>query len=188
MPWQGCFWSPPACFALRYGISHKLDLKPPLTSVVMDALGWNPPVSAEKAKASAESRMASLLKQLGISVPEPGEKIQPEQSGPRDRLRARYYRRSRYRQLPGQESSRAQTEEASVQGKNGDPVARSGRSASGDQAAPGKGNPEDSMGSKEGPQQGEQQASKSGSAGENSSLLSKLKDALNPRHRDRRAI
>lgn len=166
-------------FALRYGISRSLDLKPPLTTVVMDALGWNPPASAEKQKRPAESRMAALLKQLGISVPEPGEKMQPSNldaatDAALESITDPDSDNSLAKNPPGSKS-----EEASVQGKNGDPSEDPEDSASRDQASPGKGNPEDSMGSNEGPQQGEQQASKSGSAGENSSLLSKIKDALN---------
>lgn len=166
-------------FALRYGISHSLDLKPPLTSVVLDALGWNPPISAEKAKHPVESRMAALLKQLGISVPEAGEKIQSGNldaatDSALDTINDPDTDNSLAKNPPGSKS-----EEASMQGKNGDPSTDPEDSSSNDQAAPGKGNPEDSMGSNEGPQQGEQQASKSGSAGENSSLLSKIKDAIN---------
>jgi hypothetical protein len=165
-------------FALRYGISHSLDLKPPLTSVVMDALGWNPPASAEKAKHPAESRMAALLKQLGISVPEPGDKIQSSNldaatDAALDTITDPDADNSMAKNPPG-----SKTDEASLQGKNGDPSTDPEDSASNDEAAAGKGNPEDSMGSNEGPQQGEQQASK-GSAGENSSLLSKIKDAIN---------
>ena len=166
-------------FALRYGISHNLDLKPPLTTVVMDALGWTPPASAEKAKHPAQSRMAALLKQLGISVPEPGEKIQPGNldaatDSALDSITDPDADNSLAKNPPG-----AKTEDASTPGKNGDPSSDPEDSASTDPASPGKGNPEDSMGSEEGPQQGEQQAAKSGSAGENSSLLSKIKDALN---------
>jgi hypothetical protein len=165
-------------FALRYGIAHSLDLKPPLTTVVMDALGWNPPASAEKGKHKTESRMAALLKQLGIPVPEPGEKIQPSNldaatDAALESITDPDSDNSMAKNPPG-----SKTEEASVQSKNGEPSSDPEES-SGDQASPGKGNPEDSMGSQEGPQQGEQQAAKSGSAGDNSSLLSKLKDALN---------
>ena len=52
----GLFLVATSLFALRYGISHNLDLKPPLTSVVMDALGWTPPVVAEKSSTIAEAR------------------------------------------------------------------------------------------------------------------------------------
>ena len=166
-------------FALRYGISRNLDLKPPLTTVVLDALGWNPPVSADKSKQKPESKMMALLKQLGIPVSEAGEKIQPANLDPAtdaalDTIADTDYDNSSSKNPPGGKS-----EDASLQSKNGDPSSDPEDSSSNDQAAPGKGNPEDTMGSNEGPQQGEQQASKSGSAGENSSLLSKLKDALN---------
>ena len=166
-------------FALRYGISRNLDLKAPLTTMVMDALGWTPPASAEKPKRATESRMAALLKQLGISVPEPGEKVQPGNLDPAtdaalDTIGDPDSDNSLAKNPPG-----SKTEEASINGKEGDPSTDPEDSASSDPASPGKGNPEDSTGSNEGPQQGEQQASKSGSAGENSSLLSKIKDALN---------
>jgi hypothetical protein len=176
----GLFLVATSLFALRYGISHNLDLKPPLTSVVMDALGWNPPASAEKSKHPVQSRMAALLKQLGISVPEPGEKIEQASNldaatdAALDSVNDVDPDNSNSKNPPG-----SKTDEASVPGKSGDPASDQEEASAGDQAAPGKGNPEDSMGSNDGPQQGEQQASKSGSAGENSSLLSKLKDALN---------
>ena len=166
-------------FALRYGMSRNLDLSAPLLAVVMDAMGWNPPVSAEKAKRPSESKMSALLKQLGISTPEPGEKTQPSNldaatDAALDTITDPDYDNSNAKNPPG-----AKTEEASLQGNAGDPSTDPEESASNDEASPGKGNPEDSTGSNEGPQQGEQQASKSGSAGENSSLMSKLKDALN---------
>jgi hypothetical protein len=175
----GLFLVATSLFALRYGISHNLDLKPPLTSVVMDALGWTPPAVAEKSKHPTESRMANLLRQLGISVPEPGEKVQASNLDPAtdsalETIGDPDSDNSLAKNPPGSKS-----EEASVQGKTGDPSADPEDSAAGDESAPGKGNPEDAMGSQEGPQQGEQQAAKSGSAGESSSLLSKLKDALN---------
>ena len=165
-------------FALRYGISHSLDLKPPLNTLVMDALGWNPPASAEKSKKPAESRLANLLKQLGISVPDPGEKVQANNLDPAtdqalDSITDPSPDNSMAKNPPG-----AHAEEASIEGQKSDQAADPDDTASGEQASPGKGNPEDNAGSSEGPQQGEQQASKSGSAGENSSLLSKLKDAL----------
>ena len=174
----GLFLVATSLFALRYGISHNLDLSPPLTSVVMDALGWTPQASAEKSKHAAESKMTSLLRQLGISVPEPGEKIQANSldaatDSALDTIGDPDSDNSLAKNPPG-----GQTEEASVKGKSGDPATDDEDSTAGDDAVPGKGNPEDSMGSQEGPQQGEQQASK-GSAGENSSLLSKLKDAFN---------
>ncbi|HEY3836051.1 MAG TPA: hypothetical protein VGL72_05750 [Bryobacteraceae bacterium] len=166
-------------FALRYGISRSLDLKPPITSMVMDALGWNPPASAEKKKSKADNPMTALLKQLGISMPEQGEKTQPANLDPAtdsalETVGDPDSDNSLAKNPPGSKS-----EEASLDGKAGDPSTDPEDSNPGDQATPGKGNPQDSMGSNEGPQQGEQQASKSGSAGENSSLLSKIKDALN---------
>ena len=176
----GLFLVATSLFALRYGISRSLDLKPPLTSVVMDALGWNPPASAEKTKHPAESKMAALLKQLGISVPDQGEKIQqsanldPAPDSALDTVTD-----------PDPDNSGAKnpsadkSDQASMQGQAGDPSTDPEESTEGDKAAPGKGNPEDSMGKNDGPQQGEQQASKSGGNGENSSLFSKLKDALN---------
>jgi len=165
-------------FALRYGISHTLDLKPPLNTLVMDALGWNPPASAEKSKKPGESRFANLLKQLGISVPDPGEKLQANNLDPAtdqalDTVTDPSPDNSMAKNPPG-----AHSEEASIEGQKSDQASDPDDSASSEQASPGKGNPEDNAGSSEGPQQGEQQASKSGSAGENSSLLSKLKDAL----------
>jgi hypothetical protein len=166
-------------FALRYGITHSLDLKPPLPAVVMDALGWTPPAAAEKAKHPAENRMTALLKQLGISVPEPGEKIQasnnldPATDAALETINDPDADNSMAKNPPG-----AKAEDASMQGKAGDPSTDPEDASSNDESAPGKGNPEDSSGSQEGPQQGEQQASK-GSAGENSSLLSKIKDAIN---------
>jgi hypothetical protein len=165
-------------FALRYGMSRNLDLKPPLTAVVMDALGWNPPVSAEKAKKKTESKMAALLRQLGINVPEPGEKIQPGNldaatDAALDSITDPDMNNAMAKNPPG-----AKTDDASVQGKSSDPASDQ-EDSQGDSATPGKGNPEDASGSNDGPQKGEQQAAKSGSAGENSSLLSKLKDALN---------
>ena len=165
-------------FALRYGISHRLDLKPPLATMVMDAFGWTPQAAAEKPKHPAESRMSSLLRQLGISTPEPGEKLQSSN------LDAATDQALETIGDPDSDNSLAKNppgetpEQASVEGKNGDQSTDPEDSASGDQATPGKGNPEDSMNSQEGPEQGEQQAAKSGTPSD-SSLFTKIKDALN---------
>jgi len=164
-------------FALRYGMSRNLDLKAPLPTVVMDAMGWNPPVSAEKAKKN-ESRISALLKQLGINVPEPGEKIQPGNldeatDAALESVTDPDLDNSMAKNPPG-----AKSEEAATQGKSSDPSSDPDES-SGDQATANNGNPEDSNSGNEAPEKGQQQAAKSGNAGENSSLLSKLKDALN---------
>ena len=167
-------------FALRYGMSHTLDLKPPLTSVVMDALGWNPPASGEKKlKHPGESKIASLLRQLGIPVPEPGEKIQS------NNLDAATDQALDTITDPDSDNSMAKNPPGIEDRRSFGPRARMAthrqirkirlRTINPRLA---KGNPEDSMGSNEGPQQGEQQASKSGSAGDNSSLLSKIKEAV----------
>jgi hypothetical protein len=166
-------------FALRYGISRNLDLKAPLDTLVMDALGWNPPASADKNKKPAESRLASLLKQLGISVPEAGEKLpgnnlDPATESAFEAITDPSDANAMAKNPPGPHAA-----EASIEAQKGDPATDPEETGSSDQASPGQGNPEDAMGSQDGPQQGEQQASKSGGAGENSSLLSKLKDALN---------
>lgn len=135
----GLFLVATSLFALRYGISHNLDLKPPLTSVVMDALGWTPPASAEKSKRPAESRMTSLLRQLGISVPEPGEKIQASNLDPAtdaalETIGDPDSDNSLAKNPPGEKS-----EDASVQGKAGDPSNDPEDSTAGDEAARVKG-------------------------------------------------
>jgi hypothetical protein len=164
-------------FALRYGISRTLDLKPPLTAMVLDALGWNPPASAEKSKKPTENRMTALLKQLGITVPEPGDRTQPSNLDAATDAALETVNDVDPDNTGAKNPPGAKAEEANMQGKAGEPSTDPEDSSSNDEAAPGKGNPEDSSGSQEGPQQGEQQAAK-GSAGENSSLLSKLKDAI----------
>jgi hypothetical protein len=54
-------------FALRYGLSHSLDLRPPLASIIHRSLGGPDPVERAAAKKDAP-RIPDMLDQMGMSV------------------------------------------------------------------------------------------------------------------------
>jgi hypothetical protein len=71
-------------FALRYGLSHTLDLRPPLARMVFDAFHWlpNQPDPPETGKRAQDKRLREMLKQFGLSLDNKGagESGDPQQA------------------------------------------------------------------------------------------------------------
>lgn len=162
-------------FALRYGVSRKLDLKAPMTEIVMDGLGLHPP----------DSKQADAHKKTG----NPGERADvPDDFNP---LLA-HSDQKKQGDLEGAPESAIDTmgdpdsngkDKKETSTKGGDTKAEGGEKSEGDEggtpAAQGKSGADNPAGSRDGPQQGEQQNSaQQQSQGGSSSLLSKMKDAV----------
>jgi hypothetical protein len=157
--------------AVRYGISHRLDLRPPLAMMVLDVFHFTKaePV-AQKQKTDRRTR--ELLNQFGLSLD--AEQAQRGQ-GQQDQ------------NAPGAPSETAELSEKGESGKAGQAGAgeQSGEQQEGDQDSAGVSIPQ---AGEEGRQTGEQQPGASqqasngkqgqGNSPENNSLLSKFRDAL----------
>jgi hypothetical protein len=163
-------------FALRYGVSRKLDLKAPMTEIVMDGLGLHSP----------DAKQADARKKTG----KPGER--PDLLDDSNSLLARSQQKKQGDLEAAPESALDTVGDPDPNGKDrkeastkgGDTKAEGGEKSEGEgedagtPAAPGKNAADNPTGSQEGPQQGEQQqGAQQQSQGASSSLLSKLKDA-----------
>lgn len=167
-------------FALRYGIDRRLDLKPPLTSILMDSLGISSqpsPQTAALAKKKGGGKNADPLSGVGVALPQSEQK----RAGNLDKA-------------PDSALDTIGVPEVNNEKEDTGKKAGQVKSEGGDKADSEKGDPEDSdqgspasagknasdnlSGGREGPQQGEQSGGKQASSGENSSLMSKLKDAV----------
>lgn len=165
-------------FALRYGISHRLDLKASLPAMVIDAFQLLPREEAKLRKRENQQRFQDLLKQLGLSVDR-----QQDKTG------------------KGQDADPASTNETVTQdGKKGDAAdhaadrapkpldikveqTKEGQSPQGKGESAGENGKGDRNESNEGDAENDQQQaasnSKQGSnSGESNSLLDKFRDAM----------
>ncbi|MCU1260706.1 MAG: hypothetical protein JWO80_3591 [Bryobacterales bacterium] len=165
-------------FALRYGVSRKLDLTAPLTEVVMDGLGLHSPDAkqAELHKKSGKNgERPDLLDDSNSAIPRSQQKKQGDlETAPESAL-----------DTVGDPDPNAKDGKQTASTKGGDTKAEAGEKAEGEgeetgtPSSAGKNPADNPSGSREGPQQGEQQAgSQQQSQGGSSSLLSKMKEAM----------
>ncbi len=160
-------------FALRYGISRKLDLKPPLAQMLQDQLGWIPKTQVAKDTRRKQTQppagqqddpgaAADDQKQQGEAQPDKQEKNDSEMAGQQESDKKGSDPKGDSKQQAdgkkGGDESDAQAEEKS--------------DASSD---PSENGPQGQNGKQDQGQGGNKQDANSG---ENSSLLSKMKDAV----------
>ncbi|MDQ6704838.1 MAG: hypothetical protein M3Z85_02605 [Acidobacteriota bacterium] len=173
-------------FALRYGAGRRLDLKPPLTTILMDSFGFatdpaKDSVTAQKRKQAGNAANPGPSASLGMTIPQSQQK-RPEglDAAPDSVLDTvgipeANNDKGGEKGGSGKKGGPAKTEGAEkADGEKGDPESPGEGSA----ATAGKNASDNPAGSRDGPQQGEQAGGKQASSGENSSLMSKLKDAM----------
>jgi hypothetical protein len=162
-------------FALRYGLVRRLDLRPPLAAILEHSFGGNQTQMASlQKKREAAAKRTALQDALGISTEDGASKGSGElDAAPDSALETS--------QVPDADNSQRTSSEAKAKTPDGDPMegeaegdaSEDGQGASGQDAKSGKqgGNKSKS---------GEQNAGNdpSGSSGENSTLMSKLRDAM----------
>lgn len=165
-------------FALRYGSQKRIDFRPPISQLLIESLGLKDPEAkklAEKKKQS-EGKAADVLDDAGNPLPKNIEKKvgQPDQA-PSSALDAQGEPNANSEKADGA-SAKGADGKSDGNDKNG---AEPGDSEKADAGTPqsGKNASDKPSGSQDGPQQGEQQAGQKQS-GDNSSLLSKMKDAM----------
>lgn len=165
-------------FAIRYGIDRRLDLRPPLARIIHEALGGADAqlASAAKKKDPVRKQRPDLKDTLGMAV-EDGKGQNPDtlnapeampfdNVGTKDANRQKASSKSDAKgktpgmeEMPGEQTSAEETE--------GVEQSQGGSATEGEQSA------------SQGKQKGQQAAeSQTGSPGENSSLMSKLRDAM----------
>ncbi|HZT30423.1 MAG TPA: hypothetical protein VFA33_11095 [Bryobacteraceae bacterium] len=175
----GCVAS--SLFALRYGLDRRLDLRPPLARVVMDAMGLGPrtrEMALAKKKLPPEHR-SPLQDAVGVSVPDGQQKtpdaLDAAPDSALDTVGDPDADNSKAVQTPGNAKSKAETpgsqqmEDSSEQEAAENSPGNAGEKPGDGQQGPGKGkNPGESPSG----------AQSSAAMGDNSSLLNKFRDAM----------
>lgn len=166
-------------FALRYGIRRTLNFDAPLTRVVMDGLGLHAPEDklASAQKKSGDGKQSDTLDEQGLPFP----KSEQKRAGELDAASP-----SALETVGDPDVNNEKAESASA-GKDSKEKGEGAGKEGGDKGSPeqaengqqaGAKNADSPAGSKEGAPQGEPGASQQSSQGNNSSLLSKMKEAM----------
>ena len=165
-------------FALRYGLERRLDLRQPLASILDHSFGGSQTKLASLQKKNPAAKRSALQEAMGISTEDGSTKGPGELDAATDAaLEATG--------IPDSDNSKKGPSEATtkVKAPAGDPM--EGEQAEGDAEGDGQGSDagQDGQQGKQGGAQaksGQQNPSNdsNGSAGENSSLVSKLRDAM----------
>ncbi len=162
-------------FALRYGTVKRIDWQAPISQLIIESLGLKDP-EAKKLAANKKNNdgKGEALDSSGNPIPKSDEKKNETEPPPASSLES----------AGDPDNSSEKTEAASTKGgdnksDNGDKNGEQGDSEKADGSTPQNGkNPSDNPnGSQDGPQQGEQSGGKQSDANQ-SSLLSKMKDAM----------
>ena len=162
-------------FALRYGLERRLDLRAPLAAILEQSFGGNQTqLAALQKKRDAMAKRSALQEALGLSTEEGASKGSGElDAAPDSALETS--------EVPDADNSKRAPSEAKANTPDGDPMEgeAEGDATDGEQGASGQ----DAKSGKQGgnkSKSGEQNAGNdpSGSSGENSSLMSKLRDAM----------
>jgi hypothetical protein len=164
-------------FALRYGLAHRLDLRPPLASILLNSFGGSPTQLAALQKKQAASRRSPLQDAVGISTEDGLAKGQGElDAAPDSALETSA--------IPDSDNSQKGSAQGASKSKSPDGDPMEGEAAEGESSEDGEGNSGGQAGTES--KQGGQQAKSgdpngndaSSGAGNQSSLVSKLKDAM----------
>jgi len=168
-------------FGLRYGIRHSLDLRAPLTQVVMDGWGLHAPEdksASSRKKKSGGPKSIDALDEQGMPLAHSDQKRAGEpDAAPASALETVNDPDVNNEKAQSAAAGKEGKEKGAGQGKDGDQQAASEQAENGKPAA-GKNAADNPAGSREGPQQGEPGAGQQGSQNNSPSLLSKMKDAM----------
>ncbi len=171
-------------FALRYGIRRQLDLRPPLTQVVMDGFGLNREETKTAALQKKKNAGGNPNDPLDTSAPgqsKNGEKkpndmeTSPANAPANAAAGSPEGKDSKSIMGEGKEKGDAKGQGTA---ENADTKDAKEENAQAGTPSNGKTNSENPSGSQQGQPQGEQAASQQQNGGNNSSLLSKMKEAM----------
>lgn len=165
-------------FALRYGLSRRLDLRPPLARILHQAFGADEQQAAleEKKKKESVARRPDLQDALGFSVPDSDGKLPGELDAAPDSAldTVGVPETDNKGGATSADTAKGKTPGAEpIQGEQGEGEAVEGAEAS---AAGQNAEGQQGQGKQQNPQSGGKQAS--GASGDKSSLMSKLRDAM----------
>jgi hypothetical protein len=165
-------------FALRYGTSKQLDWRPPISQLIIESLGLRDPEAKQvaKNKLPGEGKPADEFDETGNPLPKSEQQKKGElDPAPSNALDS----------VGDPDDTSGRTEAPSAKGGDGKseasdkPGSEQGDTEKSDGGTPsaGKNSSDNPSGSQDGPQQGEQAEGKQ-NPGNNSSLLSKMKEAM----------
>jgi hypothetical protein len=161
-------------FALRYGLERRLDLRPPLASILEHSFGGSrTQMAALQKKRDAAAKRSALQEALGLSTEDGASKGSGElDAAPDSALETS--------SIPDTDNSKRTSSSAQAKTPDGDPMEgepSEGDGADGEQGSSGQEAKSGKQGnqSKTGDPSGNDAA---GSSGENSTLMSKLRDAM----------
>lgn len=164
-------------FALRYGSQKQLDWKPPISQLLIETLGLKDPEAKQLAKKKSEERKpAELFDETGNPLPRSEQKKATDL----DKAPANALDSVGEPNVNNEKADGASAKGGDGKSEGSDKTgAEQGESEKADSGTPqaGKNGSDNPSGSQDGPQQGEQAAGQK-SAGDNNSLLSKMKDAM----------
>ncbi len=156
---------------LRYGISQRLDLRAPLPAMVLDIFHFSAKAQPLAKKDDPEKRTRDLLKELGVSLDrESGKEARESRNAPAaEGTAAERTETTQTSKSPGEATIAQDRQDGRDEREGGEPE--------------GIGIPQAGDGSQEGQEQSGTGAQangrqRQGNSGENSSLLSKFRDAL----------
>jgi hypothetical protein len=158
-----------ALFALRYGFSRELDLRVPLTHVIQDAMGWNS-ASERAAKPKKQALPPEMEDAFGLNLPD-GDRDSGQLDAASDESLETVGVPETDPEKYGGEQAKGQP--APGPEEEGADASDEAQASSGAEA-PGEGDQSDAQGKQA--NQGKQAAGNK--SGENSSLMAKLKEAM----------
>ncbi|PYT23025.1 MAG: hypothetical protein DMG57_33205 [Acidobacteria bacterium] len=165
-------------FALRYGMTRTLDLKAPLATILMQTFGSSTVEQAELRKKGG-SRRSQQPKPIGLSIPE-GDPNQVGQLDPASNTALDTVEEPDAINSPVERQVSAKTKSESAgsekgEGEQGDPESSEGTDANSGESAK-----EGAQGDRKSDQNGTAEGGKPelGGSDQNSSLVSKLRDAM----------
>ncbi len=162
-------------FALRYGTSKKLDWRAPISQLIIESLGLRDPeakqLAANAKKKAGENPTGEPLDTSGNPIPK-SEQNKKDEPAPNNAMES-----VGDPQAAGEKGDSASKGDG--KGESADKNGEQGESEKAEGGTPqnGKNSNDNPSGSQEGPQQGEQSGGKQSDSNQ-SSLLSKMKDAM----------
>ena len=170
-----------AMIGVRYGVRHSLDLRPPLVPAVLNLFQSQPPLLAAEKKTEQQKRLEDEWKKMGISLDDPaGEKDRASDQAPDSaysNIDTPNVDNSAAQNPNGKDKNGKQSEESATEEGEGNEKSEGASEASGEAGKEDRSSAEQANSAK-GNQANSQGKPSSKQAGENSSLMDKMRDAM----------
>jgi len=160
-------------FALRYGISRRLDLKPPLAQMLQEQMGWTPKTQVAKdARRKQQQPPAGQQDDPGASAEDQKQQDAPQPDPQQNNDSEMAGQQESEKNAADPKGDPKQQADGKKGGEDGDAQAEEKSDSAGD---PSQNSQEGSNGKQDQGQTGNKQDANNG---DNSSLMSKMKDAV----------